>query len=256
VLKSCFIAFFASFILSCTSSTDPNLNNLPTPRTFLSYDSVFANSIFSGDPSIQIQDFAFDGQDLYLHPIGPFGLYRFSFSNRTFDTLAVYSSGDYLAFDSAYVFYEVGGFTIRRFNLAADSTDLSVTPSVLGLQAIGGMEIHDGNLLAVFQSVASGNRVLARFDGNLSLIDTIPYGRQTLHMGVGNDIVYAISTDLQWTVGTVALTRFSLTTRSFLTDLLFPTTAWNGIRVYGDTLYFADSARRQIMSLPVTDLMK
>lgn len=215
------------------------------PRVLVTYEQLFQDPV-SG-PS-RVQDFDFAADTLLLHPVGPFGLYRYQ--RGVLQQLVSYPSGNYMSCDSHFVFYEVSGFAIFRYNLETDTTDLQFDLSALDHLNINGMDVYNGFLYVQLELQPPRYHTLARFTLDGRLVETIRYPRKTLHLTIADDIVFAIYAPEG---ENPRLSRFSLRARTFLPDADLPTPTWDGIRAYRDRLYFADYEKRYIASLPIAD---
>lgn len=249
-----FIMFIIFFLLSCEKNTESLVltSNESTKQiytqieTFITYDDIFKNS-----GSDRVQDFDLDADYLYVHPIAAYGLYKYSFTDDTLIKLVDYGAGNYIAQDSFYVFYETCSYSICRFNLIKDTTDLIFDLSELDYTNIDGMEVYEHINYIYMHSQQSGNKFLAKFDLNGKFIESIPYARMTIHMSIYNNIVYAIYYPDE---EHAKFSCFSLITKSFLTDAELPTQNFDGIRIVDDKLYFTDYEKREINTISMTDI--
>ena len=242
------LLFFLLSIGSCKSKSplppETDHSSGPQSKVFITYDKIS-----NGDNSFRVQDFDLDSKYLFIHPTGAYGLYKFSLRDSTLTELIRYGAGNYIAEDSGYVFYETSGYAIQRYNLAKGTTDLVFDLSSLEYTTINGMDVYQHDLYVMMLSQTTGDKFLAKFDLNGNLVETIPYPRNTLHLAIHNDVVYAIYYPDN---KNVKLSRFDLRTKSFLADATLPTENWDGIRIVGGFLYFTDYRERAIKTIPIS----
>jgi len=192
------------------------------------------------------QDFDMNETDFFYHPTGPLGLYQYNFTSGSTNELVGYSSGNCIAQDSIYVFYEVVGFAIYRYHLEKDTTDLEVNLSQFNYDYISGLEIYDGILYVLFYD--SFSPFLVKFDLDGNLLETIAYSKNTTFMTIKDDILYSIDLTKD------GLSRFDLNTQNFLSDKSLPTLEWEGIRIVGENFYYVDYYKTMIGVIPLSEL--
>ena len=117
----------------------------------------------------RFQDIDLDDNFLFFHPTGPDGIYKYGFDNAETNELLSYGGGDFIAQDSGYIFYEIGGNEFYRYNIKEDTTDLVVSPGNI----INGLECYQGSLFVVTEN--SGNYTIAEYDYSGNLLSTVPY---------------------------------------------------------------------------------
>jgi len=248
------LVLLLGIFLSCEKNKIPLTpeTDIQNPQSFYHIEHFIGyDQIFHGTTADRIQDFDRDANFLYIHPTGPYGLYRFSLTDKSLQELVRYPSGNYITQDSIYVFYEISGMSISRFNLQTNATDLEVNLSNLEFTNIDGMDAYQHNLYVLMHNQQTGEGFMAIFDFNGNLIETIPYPRITMHMAIHNDIVYAIYyPDNKH----AKLSRFDLKLRSFWEDVPFPTENWDGFRIWDDQLYFTDFKKREIDTIPISEI--
>lgn len=241
------IVLFAAFsmaVLSTGCSTESSIvdpgtgSPYPSTEIFLTYDEIFGNA----EPD-RVQDFDLTDTDLFVHPIGAFGLYRYHLDSGHSQLLTNYGSGDFIAQDSIYVFYEISGFAIFRYNLEKDSTDLRLGLSGLAYTNIRGMDVYEHILYVLFTDQISGTAFLATFDLEGTFLASVPYSRSTIFIAIHNSVAYSISLPDS---GKSTLSRFDLKSQAFLEDRPLPTANWDGIRIFEGKFYFTDFEERYI----------
>jgi hypothetical protein len=150
---------------------------------FLTFDQVFPIEYL-------FQDFDLNDNYLFVHPLGPSGLYKYDLFSGQTEELLLYPSGDCLAADSIYVFCDVDHVKIYRYNLVTDKTDLELDLSGLTYSLIKGLDIYQGILYALFES--SPSYFLAKFDFEGKYLGQIEYPKTTMYMAISNGILYSI----------------------------------------------------------------
>ena len=191
------------------------------------------------------QDFYLTQDILFYHPLGSLGLFKYDLTSDVSTELFGYSSGDYIAYDSIYVFWDFGRQWLYRYNLALDTTDLEIDLSGLNYSRIAGLECHNGDLYVLFHSL-SGN-YLAKFSYDGQLLSSIPYSGETYFLTIDDD--YFLSHDYH-----TNLYLYDLNSGNLLDTKLMPTAEPEGIRIYNSNLYFVDYMKRVIAYLPLSDL--
>lgn len=192
------------------------------------------------------QDFDMNETDFFYHPTSAYGLYQYNFLSGSTEELVRYGSGNYIAQDSIYVFYEVAGFAIFRYHLEKDTTDLEINLSQFNYDYISGLEIYDEILYVLFYD--SFSPFLAKFDLDGNLLETVPYSKNTIFITIKNDILYSIDHTKD------SLSRFDLNTQTYLSDKSLPTLEWEGIRIVGENFYFVDFYKKMIGVIPLSEL--
>ncbi|HEV8537966.1 MAG TPA: hypothetical protein VGR15_03485, partial [Bacteroidota bacterium] len=183
---------------------------------FLAFDSIM-------DPSNcidHIQDFDIAGTGLFIHPTGPCGLFHYDLGSKELKTLVNYPGGNFIAYDSIFVFFEVSGISIQRFNIRKDTVDLIFDLRRLEYTNIEGMAASNRMLYVHFSSWRTENRYLSRFSFDGAFIDSITYPRETYFMTIHNNVLYAISFTADYLHPN--LSRFDLTSRTFLQERMYP----------------------------------
>ena len=203
--------------------------------------TIFITADLIQYPDIFFQDFDMNKEYLFFHPTGPLGLYQYSFNSKQTRNLVKYGSGDFITSDSTYVFYQNGDY-VYRYNLMRDSTDLQLKPK----QPFG-MDIYNHTLYVLLRDIYTPY-TLARFDLDGNLIDSRPYQKLTSYMTIHDDILYSVDYSEK------AISRFDLTTNTFLESRSAPTSKIYGIRIYGDRFYYADWGKRMIGTLPLWEI--
>ena len=242
--------FVPLFIFSCAKN-NPIESNVSEVKfeVCISYDEIFKDTE-QGGPD-RVEDFDLNSKKLYIHPTSSFGLYQYDFTSKELKLLTIYSSGNYIAHDSIYVFYEISGYNIFRYNLLKDTTDLQLDLVGLSYTNIYGMDVYHHILFVKLYSQNATNSVLAKFDLEGNFIASIPYARRSFFMAIHSEIEYSIF----FSNGDEArLSRFDLSTNSFLETRLLPTENSDGIRIYENKFYFTDLKRRMIGIMPISEL--
>ena len=213
------------------------------------YKYPFENAQIVADSSVAIhsepfQDVARLGSVLYFHPIGPLGLYAVDLNTRSVNDLYDYGSGDHIAADSQYVFCDddTHGFNIVRYNIAKGSVDLTF-PFTFNR----GIAAYNGFLYAV-----DNNHNLIRFTLGIHAIDSIQYPTNSYYLAIQDSIAYGVN---QTSIDdSSSITRFDMRTQQFLPSIHAPAFSCNGIKFFGDTLYYCDYLKSIVGAVALNDL--
>ena len=234
-------AVFDSLTLRYVLS-DSSTALVDTVAALFKYPYASAEFLFR-DPGISVQDLDLTDSVVFLHPYGPEGLYRYNPLTNDLRELLGYLSGDYIAYDSIYVFCDVNHDHVWRFNLLADSVDqrFDATPYVNGY--IGGLE----SLMDTLYLLTDKNTI-EKFTMDLQHIQTLPYMRSTLGTTIAGGILY--SNDYT----NSRISRFNLGTNTFISDVRYPTKYTDALRTDKGILYFTDFNKKFVGRLPVADL--
>ena len=206
---------------------------------------VFINAYEVSDEDIYFQDFVLSDNDLFFHPTGPLGLYAYNLISKETEQLVLYPSGDHIAHDSMYVFYEIEGLCLYRYNLNSDTTDLQFNLNEITYQRILGLDTWQENLYVLFEAATN---FLGIFEYNGDYIASIPYSKSTRFLTIYENIAYSVEKNKN------ELSLFDLQTTAFLDNKAMPTNEWEGIRIYNNTFYYVDYFKRIIGYLPLSDL--
>lgn len=196
-------------------------------------------------PNEPFQDIARKDTLFFFHPFGPRGLYVYNLVNHQTRLLFDYASGDHIAADSIFVFCDVSHSRVYRYNRLLNSFDLNFMPS----PSIAGLATYNG-FLYVLGSVPSDHLKKFTYDG--TLVDSIPYPKNTYYMMIHNGILYSVKNDP--TLNVDFLTRFDLATRTFLPRVRSPWKWEDGIKAHGNSLYFCNYHKKFVGVMPVADL--
>lgn len=206
---------------------------------------ITANEVYPS-MAIYFQDFYIGNQKMFFHPTGPLGLYEYDFNTGNTRTLEDYGSGNTIAHDSSFVFWDNGHYKIERYNILSDSTDLEFDLEQFNFEGIGGLECWQGKLYALFLS-SQGN-YLAIFDYDGNFLSTISYPEKMYYLTIDNGISYSINYEDK------VLSLFDLDSENVIGSKLLPTNEWEGIRIYKGNFYYVEWARRVIGVFPLSDL--
>ncbi len=233
--------------VGCSKNGPVSGEENPPPQLLITFQDLFAGDSSGAD---RVEDFDFNDRYIYVHPTGAYGVFRYDRQSGKLAQLLSYPSGNYIALAGDYLFYEISGSAVYRYDLAAGREDLQLDLSAYDFTNIDGLETR-GNELFVFVHGAadtSGKLLRADLDGRVQ--EVLPYPRKTYYMTIADDIVYAIYYPNQ----VPRLSRYDLRKRTFLEDLILPTLDWYGIRARDGRFYYADGKAGAIYSLPMTSL--
>jgi hypothetical protein len=213
---------------------------------FLTYEEIFLNDPI-GD---LVQDFDFIGTDVYVHARGPHGIISINAETSEHHVILAAEKAppawNYLACTPDFIFYESTGLTLYRFNLESDTTDLQIDLPLVGYKFIQGLDFNNNVLYVFMETDNVPDNHLAKFDTEGNYLGSVSYPRVTYHMAIEDNILYAIDPD--------KLSRYDLSSNSFLEDRQLPSLYWDGIRTDGEYFYFADYERRIIGRVPLPEL--
>ncbi len=203
---------------------------------------VFLTTDLIQRPDLYFDDFDRDAKYLFFHSFGFSGVFQYHLDSRQLKTLVDNVSGDVIASDSVFVFYQ-NGLHIFRYNLMTRSTDLELGT----YKSPYGMDIYDGELYVIFRDGESAFK-LSRFDFEGNHIDSRPYERETYYMTIYDDVVYSMDYSSYQSIS-----RFDLRTNTFLENRDSPAIS-AGIRIYGDRFYYSDGYKAMIGSIPLSEI--
>ena len=231
---------------------DGSFIEIDTTHLMLKYPYKSAKVIFNcnevntrNDKYFHFQDIDFKNNTIYYHPLASYGLYDFNLESRQNNELVNYSGGDFIAFDSNYVFMDICHVTISRYNIVSKTVDLDFDLSSLDYDDINGMECWNGKLFVVFTN--DGNNYIAKFDYDGEYIESIQYSKSTFYLTIDSGIAY--SHDYNKT-----LYRFDLESETFLSDLKMPAYGGEGIRIHDNQLFFVAYNKKVIGYIPISEL--
>jgi hypothetical protein len=198
----------------------------------------------------KFQDIDRIGAKFYFHVLGPNGLYEYDLNNHQTKYLYPYSAGDHIAADSNFVYCDVGHEGIDRHSISTGSLDkrfLSFSPL-----SIFGMAIFQQSLFVLVGNSGTNKLSLKKFTLAGTPIDSLPYPRGAYYMTIYDSVVYSVD---WYTRGVDQISRFDLRTKTFLSNLIAPAKACDGIKVFGDQLYFCVFWKGYVGVMPIGDLM-
>ena len=107
------------------------------------------------------------------------------------------------------------------------------------------MDAYNGSLY-VFSEVTTGRKLL-RYSYDGELLEEISHPRGTYFMTIHNGILYS-SRIYSY------LSRFDLTSKTFLSDIYSPAVQTSGIRIVDDFLYYCDDFKWIVGRVPIEDI--
>jgi len=180
-----------------------------------------------------------------FHPTGAAGMYAYDFSSGQTRELVFYGSGNHIALAGEYVFYEISGCRIYRYNLGTDTTDMQIDLGQLDYDDIHGMDVREDRLVVLFDR--SPEDVLCVFDLDGHHTQSVDYSGDTRFLAIHGDLFYSIQND-------TTLSVFDFENRCFLHPKKMPTDEWEGIFIHDGQFYYVDYLKRIICRMPVSDL--
>ena len=195
------------------------------------------------------QDIAVLGSKLYFHPSAAFGLYEHDLITKSTRELVPYGSGDYIAADSIFVFYDFSHKFVRRYNLSTDTTDLEFPLS--SDVELYGLGVYEHSVF-VYINEFPGGCFLKKYSLDGMLLDSIPYTSAYSYVTIVDSIAYSMNYYTQ--PRSCEITRFDMRSRKYLSSLLSPVRLCGGIKVYEGNLYFCSSFKEFIGAVPFSAL--
>lgn len=255
--------------------TDESYIEIDTPVHFYKYPYENAEIFLIYDPGpngnfvSNIQDFDIVGDYLYYHPYAAFGLFRYNLQTNqpSFVELVSYGGGDHITATNNYVFIDALSFFLKRYNIDADSVDLSFSllqiPSCVAHSeynicsnlVISGLATDDETVYVVFDNYESESQLLVKFDFNGNYLSemALPSQYNNYNLGYYNGILFSYYYDSEAHVYTIK--RFDLNSNTFLETKPSPAPSPDGIPIVNGRFYYADYYRNIICSIPISDLM-
>ena len=223
---------------------DSSLIDVDTTVALYSYPYPSTQILFTkaevGTPGF-FQDLDRIGDKFFFHPTGPEGLYEYTLSSKQLRHLFL-GSGNHIAADSHFVFYEWGALLIR-YNLLADSIDLM---SYVLSSMSSGLDTRNGYLYLLAGAPPTSFR---RYSYDGVYIDSIAFSENVYYLAIDNDIAYMTVS------GTPnRLMRYNLQTKTFLSDVMGPAYNLMGIKIYQGVMYYSDFNKRLVGYISVSDL--
>lgn len=218
---------------------------------FITYEEIFPDGGVSGPG--HVQDFELNLTNMFIWPLGGFGLYEYDFTSGHLQELVSQGAGDFIAHDSNYVFFTFSSASsYARYDLERNTTEwFPIGNEGNQNRFVGGLYIYDGVLYVMLYSTNPPSSLINKYNLNGGFIESIPYGRLTFYIAIHNNIVYSIYlSDSKRPL----ISRFDLNTKVFLEDRIHPASDWEGIDVVGDKFYYTDHKKLFIGSIPLSQL--
>lgn len=211
-----------------------------------------------------IQDFDIVDDQLFYHPYGPVGLYKYNLSTHAApDALYDYSGGDHIAVAENYVFIDYSHSRIERYNTDSDSIDLVFDLSQISWTdcdfycsnlSTYGLAAHNNIVYILVHNNDTNGLSVVMFDYEGNFLNEISYpASYGYNLEYYNGILFSYYYDLEDQAYTIK--RFDLNSNSFLETKPSPTPSPDGISIVNGRFYYADYYRKIIFSLPISDLM-
>lgn len=192
------------------------------------------------------QDIDRIGNTLFYHPLGSEGLYSYDLTTRQSKQVLMYGAGDHIACAPNFVFYDLDHETVRRYNLTTQTTDLVFEYFKDRQTDLYGMAASEGVLYVL--AYKGGSRSILRFDYDGKLLETIPFPRTTYYLAAHDGILYSNDyTDKR-------LVRFNVRTKTFLPSLPIISRLGDGIKVFGNQLYFTDYEKKFVGIVALSEI--
>ena len=190
-----------------------------------------------------LQDVDRLGERIFFHPTGTDGLFAYDVNTQIVTSLLRYPSGDNIAADSIFVFFDYPG-QIYRFNLISNAIDCTFPGSGNVYDLVRGMDVYNGYLY-----IDGDLSMLRKYTLDGTLVDSLNY-HSLLYMTIHDSIIYSVD-QYPWPN---QLRRYDMRTSSFLTNLVSPAPLSEGIKIYEGKLYYCDFEKRFIGAVPIADL--
>ncbi len=255
--------YLLQFSLSEKLDTTSSLNNFTVKYIFSNNSFTFIDSSlptykypypstelytkwdnFTTSLNKDVQDFDLVNNKIYYHPYGPVGLFQYTRTTST-NLIFDYSSGNYISATEKFVFCDVRNNFIYRYNIAKKKTDISklVIPNGSN-NMISGVDTYNNKL---YVSTDGGKIYIYDFDLNLQ--NSIDYNNTGMYyLTIDNNIAYSIKYKEK------IITRFNLTTNSFLNSIPFPSHDTEAIKIRDDKFFFTDYTKKIIGYFDISDI--
>lgn len=206
----------------------------------------YVNTSIHWNPYMYFQDVDRIGNTLFYHPLGGEGLFSYDLITRQSKRLLLYGAGDHIACATNFVFYEDDHKTVKRYNLSTQTTDL-VIPYFKDLQNdLYGMAAADDVLYVLAKK--AGYISLLRFDYSGNLLETMPFLRSTYYLAAHNGILYTND------YVNKEMVRFNVKNKTFLPSKPIVSLTGDGIKIYGNQLYFTDYSKKFIGIVALSEI--
>ena len=202
------------------------------------------DEIFS-EHEVNLQDIDFNEGGVFFHPAGPLGIYRYDKNTHNAQLLYEYPSGDCIAHESDYVFFDYAHKKVFRYNLETGTQDLEIDLSNKNFQDIDGMDCYQNELYILFNS-PSGNYI-AKYSLDGEYLTSIPINKGTHFMAIDSGILYTHNY-------ADTLYRFDLNAGEFLESRKLPAYQAEGIRIADGKFFFVDWYKKMIGIMPLSEL--
>ncbi len=231
--------------------TDSSFSDADTSVALYKYPYQSAEVFLHYPPSypgassvLPLQDIARTDSLFLFHPLGPEGLYVYNLVTGHFIEAVPYVAGDHIAASSRWAYYEDRNRGFGRLDLQTlrDSVLIPSHTRVIGMDVFGGW-------LYVWYARSNGVLVRCALDG--TPLDSLPLPvNRFFYMTIHDSVVYTVNYGVQ----PATLSRFNLRTRSFMPDVLAPSRDIDGIKAFGNQLYFTDYDKDHVGVMPIADL--
>ncbi len=180
-------------------------------------------------------------------------LYQFDLDSKVREELVLDYPGSYLAHDSIYIFYEMGNFSIWRYNTQLKTTDLKFDLPSIDYSYIEGITTYNDKVYLYRYFYPDEERSnLVSFDLNGNLIETIAISRPLHCIAIKDEVLYSLKYNTKKNI----LIRFNLKTKEFLPDINLSDRPIGSFCFDKDKFYFTDFKRKQIRYLDASLLPK
>ena len=192
------------------------------------------------------QDIVPAGNVLYYHLTGPHGATELNLQTKLKHDLFTELGGNYLTQLDHSIYFDRAHTSIARFD--RDSNKVSQTRYFNGLWVYG-MDASDGFLYARVKPIPTGQGWLYKFLPGLTPVDSFQFEWSAYFLAIRDGIFYATRF-----TEPACIARFDLNTKTFLPDLIAPARAMNGIKFFGQTLFYCDIDKRMIGVVSFSEL--
>jgi len=217
----------------------------PLQYPYPSAEIFVTSSIHIDTHGNSFQDIDKVGNKFYYHPTGPYGLFEYDLDVLELKEVVRLTGGDHIAVEESLAFVDNSHRTVDQYDFVTDS----VTPSLIRFSSptnIRGLETYNGNLYVMTDSSKDN---LRRYSYDGTLLEVMDYPNPSAFITIDKGILYSYSS-----VNSDQLTRFKLSSRTFLTTIHVPALEGQGIKIAEGYLYYCDYNRRLVGRVPIEDI--
>lgn len=198
------------------------------------------------------QDVALNDQSFFFHTWSLDGLHQYNLVTHQSSNPYGYYGGSHISANSDYVFCDINHHEVVRFNLNSATPDLMHFGNRT-VFLIEGLAVSGQSLTML---IFNGSQYLLNFTLDGVLMDSIPFPNKTPYfMALHDSVLYCKDEDYALDAHGNQIMRFSLRTRTLLSNARSPSRTIAGMEVVHDTLFFCDPWKKFVGVMPVANLL-